>query len=146
MHDVRGVSVRFGPLVSLRNSGRNSVGKGCISACHAEDPGSIPGGGSFCCWFGNRGSCSTHFDTTQTLAATTDQQWSLQWLNMYPRAGESIITRTLCPLSNMEVILPCRREHHAQNNICQQFVYKGNIVQREIQWNYVIVFERHFLL
>jgi len=41
---------------------------------------------------------------------------------MYPRAGESIITRSMCPQSNMEMVLSCRREHHVQDNICQQYV------------------------
>ena len=52
---------------------------------------------------------------------------------MYPRAGESIITRTVCPQSNMEMVLSCRPEHHVQDNLCQQFVHTGNIVLREIQ-------------
>ena len=42
--------------------------------------------------------------------------------NMYPRAGESIITRTMCPQSNMEMVLSCRREHHFQDNICQHSI------------------------
>ena len=36
MHDVRGVSVHFGPLVSLRNSGRNSIGKGCAPTAYGR--------------------------------------------------------------------------------------------------------------
>ena len=40
--------------------------------------------------------------------------------NMYPRADKGIIMRTVCPQSNMEIVLSCRREHHLQDNICQQ--------------------------
>ena len=41
---------------------------------------------------------------------------------MYPRAGESIITRSMCPQSNMEMVLSCRRVHHFQDNICQHSI------------------------
>ena len=34
--------------------------------------------------------------------------------NMCPRAGESIILRTMCPHSNIEMMLSPRREHHLQ--------------------------------
>ena len=34
--------------------------------------------------------------------------------NMCPRAGESIILRTTCPHSNIEMMLSPRREHHLQ--------------------------------
>ena len=34
--------------------------------------------------------------------------------NMCPRAGESIILRTMCPPSNIEMMLSPRREHHLQ--------------------------------
>ena len=33
---------------------------------------------------------------------------------MCPRAGESIILRTMCPRSNIEMMLSPRREHHLQ--------------------------------
>ena len=36
---------------------------------------------------------------------------------MYPRAGESIIMRTVCPQSNMEMVLSCWREHNFQENM-----------------------------
>ena len=52
---------------------------------------------------------------------------------MYTRDGESIIMRTMCPQSHMEMVLSCRREHHVQDNICQQIVYKGNTILRKIQ-------------
>ena len=34
--------------------------------------------------------------------------------NMCPRAGESIILRTMCPHSNIEMMLSPRRENHLQ--------------------------------
>ena len=39
--------------------------------------------------------------------------------------------RTVCPQSNMEMVLSCRREHHVQDNICQHMLYKGNPVLLE---------------
>ena len=65
MHDVRGVSVHFGPLVSLRNSGRNSVGKGCASTAYGRglDPPGWP------------------------LARGIDLIHSAQWVSWAPQTG-----------------------------------------------------------